>query len=251
MIRSMVIRDIRSRYIGSYLGFFWSVIHPLMQLLIYYFLFSVVMKMRLGVEYGETSYAIWLIAGLLPWMFFADVITRSPGAVLEQSNVIKKMVFPSELLPIVHLIAALVNHFIGVTILIVFITVLGYDLSFNLLFMFLYLFTIGIFALGIAWLLSSLNVFLRDVGQIIAVVINIWFFLTPIAYSSQMIPSHIKVLLRFNPMMHAVDGYRMALLSRTDFDINGFGYSVFVGIIIFVIGGLVFQKLKPAFADVL
>lgn len=251
MIRSMVIRDIRSRYMGSYLGFFWSVIHPLTQLLLYYFLFSVVMKMRLGAEYGETSFAVWLIAGLLPWMFFTEVVNRSPNAILEQSNVIKKIVFPSEILPFVHLTAAMVNHFIGLTILLGFLIVLGNGVSLNILFVFLYLFAIGIFALGISWLLSSLNVFLRDIGQVISVVINIWFFLTPITYPAKMIPPNVKMLLRLNPMMHAIDGYRMALLGKAGMDINGLAYLLIVGLVTFVIGGLIFQKLKPAFADVL
>lgn len=251
MIRSMVIRDLRTRYMGSYLGFFWSVIHPLTQLLLYYFLFSVVLKMKLGPEYGGISYAVWLISGLLPWMFFTEVINRSPNAILEQSNVIKKVVFPSEILPFVHLTAAMVNHFIGLTILIGFIVVLGYGISIKILFVFLYLFAIGIFALGISWLLSSLNVFLRDIGHVMSVVINIWFFLTPISYPAGMIPPRVKVLLRVNPMMHAIDGYRMALLGKADMDIKGLAYFLLVGCITFIIGGLVFQKLKTAFADVL
>src|SRR3990172_9144128 len=86
MIRSMVIRDLRARYMGSFLGFFWSVIHPLTQLLIYYFVFALVLKIRLGPGYGGANYALWLIAGLLPWMFFAEAVTRAPGAVLEQAN---------------------------------------------------------------------------------------------------------------------------------------------------------------------
>lgn len=251
MIRSMVIRDIRSRYMGSYLGFFWSVIHPLTQLLLYYFLFSVVMKMRLGAEYGDTSFAIWLIAGLLPWMFFSELVIRSPGTVLEHSSVIKKMVFPSEILPFVHLTAAMMNHFIGLTILFGFLLVLGYEISLKIIYLFLYMFTIGLFALGISWLLSSLNVFLRDIGQVISVVMNIWFFLTPISYPIHMIPPHANVLLRLNPMLHVVDGYRMALLGKADMDIGGLAYILIVGLVTFVIGGLVFQKLKPAFADVL
>src|SRR4030067_1972145 len=233
MIRSMVIRDIRSRYMGSYLGFFWSVIHPLSQLLLYYFLFSVIMRMRLGTEYGETSFAIWLIAGLLPWMFFTEVVSRSPSAVLEQSSVIKKMVFPSELLPFVHLTAAMVNHFIGLLIISGFILVLGYGISFKIVYLILYLFAIGVFALGISWILSSLNVFLRDIGQVISVVIHIWFFINPITYPSHMIPAKINGFLRFNPMLHAVDGYRMALLGKADIDITGLTLLLIVAIITF------------------
>lgn len=251
MIRSMVSRDIRARYMGSYLGFFWSVIHPLTQLLLYYFLFSVVMRMRLGAEYGETSFAVWLIAGLLPWMFFTEVVNRSPNAVLEQSNVVKKMVFPSELLPFVHLTSAMVNHFIGLGILTCFLLFSGNGISLNILFVFVYMLMIGIFALGISWLLSSLNVFLRDIGQIIGVIINIWFFLTPITYPSQMIPPEAQGVLRLNPMLYAIDGYRMALLGKGDMDFRGLAILLSVAIITFVIGGLTFQKLKPAFADVL
>ena len=251
MIRSMVTRDMRARYMGSYLGFFWSVIHPLTQLLLYYFLFSVVMKMRLGPEYGGTSYAIWLIAGLLPWMFFTEVVNRSPNAVLEQSSIIKKMVFPSELLPFVHLTAAMVNHFIGLSILMGFVLVLGYGITVKILFMFLYMLIIGIFALGISWLLSSLNVFLRDIGQIISVVINIWFFLTPISYPGSIIPPRVQGLIRLNPMLHAVEGYRMSLLGKADMDLKGLAFLLAIALITFAIGGLIFQKLKPAFADVL
>lgn len=251
MIRSMVSRDIRTRYMGSYLGFFWSVIHPLTQLLLYYFLFSVVMRIRLGEEYGETSFAIWLIAGLLPWMFFTEVVNRSPNAVLEQASVIKKMVFPSELLPFVHLTAAMVNHFIGIGILTCFLLLLGYGISLKILFVFLYLLMIGIFALGISWLLSSLNVFLRDIGQVIGVIINIWFFLTPISYPSHMIPPEAQGVLRLNPMLYAIDGYRMALLGRGNIDFSGLVIFLIVALITFAVGGLTFQKLKPAFADVL
>ena len=184
-------------------------------------------------------------------MFFTEVVNRSPNAVLEQASVIKKMVFPSELLPFVHLTAAMVNHFIGLTILFGFLIVLGYGLSFNILFVFLYLFAIGLFALGISWLLSSLNVFMRDIGQVISVVINIWFFLTPISYPGRMIPPSVKGLLRLNPMLHAVDGYRMALLGKADIDMTGLAYLLVVALITFTLGGLTFQKLKPAFADVL
>ena len=251
MIRSMVNRNMRARYVGSYMGLFWSVIHPISQLLIYYFVFSVVLKMRLGEEYGSTSYAIWLVAGLLPWMFFSEVVNQSPRAILEQSTVIKKVVFPSELLPVIFLTTTLVNHLIRLTILFSFILILGYGVSFKILFLLLYLFTIGIFALGISWLLSSLNVFLRDIGHVLPVVIQIWLYLTPIFYPSHMIPPSVRWIYELNPMFHAVNGYRMALLGKADMDFRGLAILMIVAITTFVVGGLTFQKLKPAFADVL
>ena len=251
MIRSMVVRDMRSRYIGSFLGIFWSILHPLAQLITYYFIFSVVIKIRLGPEYGGTNFAFWLVAGLLPWLFFADVVSRSPSAVLDQSNLITKMVFPSQILPFAHLVAAMVNHLIAVVIYIVFLLLFGYGLSFQVLFILPILLAMSLFALGIAWALSALNVFLRDIGQIVGVFLQIWFFTTPIFYPSHLIPDNLKVLFGLNPMFHVVNGYRAAILGKTDIDPIGLSSLALIALLAFGVGGLIFRKLKPAFADVL
>lgn len=251
MIRTMVIRDMRARYMGSFLGFFWSVIHPLTQLLIYYFVFAVVLKMRLGPEYGGTNFAVWLIAGLLPWMLFAEAVTRAPNAVLDQSNLVKKMVFPSEIFPIVNLTAAIVNHLIGLAILLGFLVLSGYGLSFKIVLILPYLLLTALLVLGISWLLSAVNVFLRDIGQIISVVVNIWFFLTPVIYPPNLIPESVRWLFGLNPMLYVVDGYRAALLGKTEIDISGMAYVLVVALAIFALGGMTFKRLKPAFADVM
>lgn len=251
MIRSMIIHDMKKRYVGSFMGIFWSVIQPLTQLLVYYFIFSVVFKMRLGPEYGGTHFTIWMISGLLPWLLFAEVIGRSPSSVLDQSTMIKKMVFPSEILPIVTLCAAIISHLIGMIILIGLLLALGGTIPIKILLIIPYLFALGIFALGLSWLMSSLNVIIRDIGQIIVVVLNIWFFLTPIVYKYESVPVSVQKLFRLNPMLHIVDGYRVALLGKTDMDIAGFAYVMLIGTIFLVAGALTFRKLKPIFADVL
>lgn len=251
MIQSLVVRDIRARYVGSLLGIFWSVIHPLSQLSIYYFVFSVILKVKLGPEYGGTHFSIWLIVGLLPWMFFSEVVMRAPGAVLEQANLIKKTIFPSEILPFSHLAAAMVNHFIAVAILLILIGIFDIGLSFRAILIVPYLISIGIFAMGISWILSAFNVFFRDIGQVIGVFINIWFYFTPIIYPKNLIPDRFQELLKLNPMLHAVDGYRLALLGQKDPNPLGLVYLFTIGLCCFAIGGLVFKKLKPAFADVL
>ncbi len=247
----MVGRDIRQRYAGSIMGLFWSVIHPLTQLLIYYFIFSVIFKMKLGPEYGGANYAIWLISGLLPWMLFAEIVTRSPMAVVEQSDLLKKMAFPSEILPVVQLSAALINHLIGMLILFGFLIVLGYGISLNILWTPLYLILTGILGLGIAWLLAALNVFFRDVAHLIGVFVNIMFFLTPIVYSYSLIPERARGIMGLNPMLHAIEGYRMALIGRGGMDLYGLLYLLIIALFLFVLGGVTFRKLKPAFADVL
>jgi len=249
MIRTLVRRDLRGRYVGSFLGLFWSFIHPLSQICIYYFVFSVILKVKLGPEYGGMSFTIWLIAGLLPWMFFAEVVTRSPTAVLEQANLITKMVFPSEILPFCHLIAASINHFISMGLFVVFLYIVGYGLSFKFLLVLPILFSTCLFALGLSWMLSALNVFLRDIGQIIGVVVNIWFFLTPIIYPRHVIPEKYQGLYGLNPMLHAVEGYRTALLGKMDFNMESLLYLFVPALVMFALGGLVFKKLKPAFVD--
>lgn len=251
MIRRLVVRDIRSRYVGSFLGVFWSVLHPLFQLLVYYFVFSVILRVKLGPEYKGTHFAIWLIVGLIPWMLFSEVVVRAPGAVLEQADLIKKMVFPSEILPLSHLATALVNHFIVLGITIVFIAGFDVGLSFKMALIIPYLTGVSVFAMGLSWVLSGLNVFLRDIGQVIGVLTNIWFYFTPVIYPMSLIPKQYQALFRLNPMLHAVEGYRMALLGQTAPSSSGIIYLLIVGCCFFVIGGMVFKKLKPAFADVL
>ncbi len=253
MIWSMAIRDIRARHVGSFLGIFWSIIHPLTQLLIYYFVFSVILKIKLGPEYGGTNFAVWLVAGLLPWMFFADVLTRSPGAVLEQSSLVSKTVFPSEILPFTLLIAAIINHLIGVVIFIGLLVFFGYSITLKILLIIPILLTTAIFALGLSWMLSALNVFLRDIGQIIGVFVNVWFFLTPIIYPRHLIPKFWQGVYGLNPIIYSIEGYRVSLLRTADININieGVSYLFLLSLFTFAIGGLIFKKLKPAFGDVL
>jgi ABC-type polysaccharide/polyol phosphate export permease len=251
MIRSMVARDLRARYMGSLMGVFWSVIHPLTQIALYYFIFSVVLKIRLGAEYAGTSFGMWMIAGLLPWLFVAEVVTRSPSAVVEQANLVKKMPFPSELFSIVNLSAAMVNHLVTMTLFIGFMAVSGHGVSLHLLGIIPYLLVTSVFGLGIAWLLSSVNVFLRDVGQITGVVVNIWYFLTPIVYPRTMIPDSLQKVFALNPMLHITEGYRTALLGTSDMDLVGYGYVSVIALGVIALGATVFRRLKPVFADVL
>ena len=251
MIRSLVVRDIRARYTGSFLGVFWAFIHPLIQLVMFYFVFSVVLKARLGAEYAGTHYAIWLMCGMLPWMLFSEIVNRSPGAVLEQANLITKTVFPSEILPLAHVAAAMMNHLIMFSILTGFLVVLGDGFSLKFLWIPVFFLGVILFSLGLAWFLSAVNVFLRDIGQVLGVVLQFWFFFTPVIYPAGLIPEKFQAWLSFNPMLHPVEGYRMALLGRAEPNLWGLAvlYTWGIGAIIF--GGLVFRKLKPIFADVL
>jgi ABC-type polysaccharide/polyol phosphate export permease len=251
MLRSMVVRDIRSRYVGSFLGIFWALVHPLTQLMIFYFIFSIVLKARLGEEYSGVHYAFWLMSGMLPWMLFAEIVNRSPGAVLEQANLIKKTVFPSEIISLAHASAAIVTHLIASSILLGFLIIRGPGISLTLLWLPIFLLGVILFAIGLAWTLAALNVFLRDIGQVLGTIINIWFFLTPIIYPLHLIPGNLQKWVALNPMLYPVEGYRMALLGRTDMSPAGLAVLFVCGLTAFVLGGLIFKKLQPAFSDVL
>ena len=134
---------------------------------------------------------------------------------------------------------------------IVFLYIVGFGLSFKFLLVLPILFSTCLFALGLSWMLSALNVFLRDIGQIIGVVVNIWFFLTPIIYPRHVIPEKYQGLYGLNPMLNAVEGYRAALLGKTDFSMESLLYLFLPALVMFSLGGMVFKKLKPAFADAL
>lgn len=251
MIRNMVIRDLRTRYIGSFLGFFWTIIHPLTQILIYYFLFSVIVKIKLGSAYGGTNFGLWLICGLLPWFFFSEIIDSSPDVILNQADIIKKSVFPSEILPLTLVLTAFVNHIIGFIILVAFLLISGIGISVKILLALPVLFSIGIFAIGISWALSALNVFYRDIGQIVSVVLSVWFFGTPIIYPFDRVPEQFQTILRWNPMVHLVEAYRWALLGKTELEVKPLLIISIPILITFIFGGLFFKRLKPAFTDVL
>lgn len=248
MIRSMVARDLRVRYIGSYLGFFWTIVHPLTQIAIYYFIFSIVLKVRLGPGHGGADFAVWLIAGILPWFLVAEVVNRAPMAVLEQSTIIAKTVFPSELLPLAQLISALVTHLIALLIFMGFLAVSGSGPSPRVLMVFPAMLVLSLFVLGMSWLLAALNVFLRDIGQFVTVLVNIWFYLNPIIYPVQKIPESVQRIYCLNPMVHIIEAYRLALLGESGLSVAGIMYVTTFALAVFTLGGFVFKKLKPSFA---
>jgi ABC-type polysaccharide/polyol phosphate export permease len=191
------------------------------------------------------------MCGLLPWMMFVEIVSRSPSAVLEQASLIKKSVFPSEILLVAHVTTAMVNHVIMFGLVILFVVFEGMGLSWRIFWLPVYLAGISLLALGLGWMLSSLNIFMRDIGQVLGVILNIWFYLTPVVYPIEMVPDSYKRLLAFNPMLYPIEGYRMALLGRGETNLAGLAILFSCGLLVALFGGLLFKRLKPAFPDVL
>ena len=252
LIRSMVIRDLKSRYVGSAMGFFWSVIHPLVLLASYTFVFSVLLKQSLSGEAGTTSFAINLFCGILPWLVFQETLTRSGNVLVDHSNLITKTLFPSEILPVSVLIANLVNHFIALGIFLLVVLLYLHKMSFLVLLVPVYLLALSLFALGLSWFVCSVQVFLRDTTQVLTVVLTFWFWFTPILFSEKRLESpKLVFLMHINPLAEVVSAYRKCLLSFEPPSWPGLISLYAVAILSFIGGGLFFRYTKKSFADVL
>lgn len=251
LIKNFVLRDLRSRYVGSFMGIFWAVIHPLVLLVSYTFVFSVILHVRPWRSAGIANFPVFLFSGILPWLLFQETVARSSTVILENANIIKKTLFPSEILPITVFLASLVNHAVGLAIL-VLVLALGFSkLSWLLLLLPLYLIPLMLFSLGLGWIVSCLNVFVRDTTQVLSVLLTFWFWFTPIFYSAEMVPEKLQLLMRLNPMTHVVNGYRDSLLAIRSPDWSSVVSLLAVSGVVFVLGGFFFRNTKREFADVL
>ena len=251
LIKGMVLRDLKSRYVGSAMGLFWSVIHPLVLLASYTFVFSVILKQRLGSQAGTTSFAIYLFCGILPWLVFQETLSRSSNILIDHSNLITKTLFPSEILPVSVLIANLVNHLIGLGIFLLIIVVYLQKISWLMLLAPVYLLALCLFALGLSWFISSVQVFLRDTAQILTVVLTFWFWFTPIFFDEERIPQTLRLFMQINPLAAVVIAYRKCFLSFEMPSLQGLFFLYVLALISCVGGGLFFRHTKKSFADVL
>jgi lipopolysaccharide transport system permease protein len=251
LIHTFVIRDLRARYIGSFIGFFWSVIHPIVLLISYTFVFHFVFGLRPRPETGTTSFPLFLFCSILPWLFFQETLQRSSTVIIENASLVTKTIFPSEILPLTVMLAGLVNHLIGFAILlgILFFT-LG-KISVFILFIPVYFFLLMLFTLGLSWFVSSLNVFVRDVSQVLSVILIFWFWFTPIFYSTDQFPANLRFLMRWNPLAHVVAGYRDCLLGMRMPDLSVLALFAILAFLVFAAGGIFFRKTKREFVDVL
>lgn len=246
----MAIHQIQSRYIGTFGGFAWSIIHPLMMILVYWFVFSVGFKVQPA---GGVPFIVVFLCGLIPWSMFAEAVTTSANAINANAHLVTKTVFPTEILPVVYLAASLITHTVMLGIFIIVMLFNKVSLSlYNLQFLY-YLFCLSVFSLGLGWLLSAINVFYKDVSQSLGVILNMWFWCTPIVWLIDIIPSRYQYIIKLNPMFYIVDGYKSSFIYHSPVWHNpkGFLYFWVICTLVFIAGALTFRKLKPEFAEVL
>ena len=252
MVMTMAVRELRVRYVGSSFGLLWAVINPLTQVAIYGIIFGVFFNARPNPVYGTDSYFLYLICGLIPWQFFSQAISSTTGVIPANRNlIIKAAGFPSGVLPMVTIISQIMNHLIALFVLIVILLIFKVGLSFYILLVPVYIILMSIFTLGLGWIFSSLNVYMRDVQHIVGLIMTAWFFFTPIFYSTEIIPTKILPVLKLNPMYYVIDGYRYASLAGELPPIQNLIYLTLISVFVFGLGGMVFRKLKPGFAEVL
>lgn len=251
LIWSFVKRDLLARYKGSTVGLFWSVIHPLIMLGLYTLVFSAILKVRVGAGEGTDYFALYLFCGLLPWNAFAEGLNRSTGVILEHANLIKRVIFPSEILPVYPVVAGIVNELIGFGVLLGVLLVIGHPIRPVILVLPAILLLQFALTTGLAWLIAGTTVFVRDLGQILGVVLTLWLFLTPIFYPPAMVPQGMQVLLTINPMYTVVEAYRSLILRGQVPAWWSLAALALVALVVNWLGYRVFARMRRAFADVL
>lgn len=242
--------EIRGRFAGSMGGFLWSLLTPLANLLIYIFVFSLVLKIRLKpMETGTDSFAIFFLAGLLPWGAFSETLNGASDLFLERAALITKVAFPLEILPMIGVIVPFLLHGLGFVMYLGYLALQGY-LHMLWLWLPVIIFFHMLFALGMVALISSLSVFLRDIKHFMGTVLSLWFFATPIIYPLSMVPPPFRFFIKLNPMYPFITLYRRILLQHT-FSWEMLGVAGGIALLMFAGGVLFFGRAKYAFADVL
>jgi lipopolysaccharide transport system permease protein/teichoic acid transport system permease protein len=246
----MAKREVKSQYVGSILGFLWTFIQPAVMLTVFWFVFSVGFKAK---PVSDVPFVVWLAAGMAPWFAFSAIVSSSAGAITSHAHLIKKTVFPSQILPVVKVVSNMIGHAAFILLLFVLIIANDVQISFWNLQALYYLFCMIILALGIGYLVSSLNVFVRDVAQIVGVVLQVGFWATPIFWDIGMMSAKVQNVLKLNPVYYIVQGYRDSFIAFIPFWERGL-YGLYfwtVTALVFLVGATVFSKLKLQFADVL
>jgi lipopolysaccharide transport system permease protein/teichoic acid transport system permease protein len=250
LIVSMAVREVRAQYVGSSIGLLWTVVHPIVMITVFWFVFSVGFKAR---PISDVPFVVWLTAGLAPWYVFSEIISGSTNIIVAHSHLVKKTLFSPQILPIVKILSSLVTHVVFLVVL--FVLLLSQQMSFSIYYFqgLYYLFCLLALALGLSWALSALNVFLRDIAQLVTVVLQVGFWVTPIFWDINMMSPDIQCYLKYNPVYYIIQGYRESFITFQPFWSHPY-YTLYfwcITITILVCGALVFRKLKNQFADVL
>ncbi len=250
LIMELARKDFQQKYLGSYLGIIWGFIQPMINILIFWFVFQVGFK---ATPVNNVPFILWLMCGMIPWFFFSDAIINAANAFTENSYLIKNIVFKISVLPIIKVLSSLYVHLFFIGFLFCMFLIYGYKPDLYYLQVLYYLFATVALVLSISLLTSSIMVFVKDTTQIVNMLLQILFWLTPVFWNKAVLPVQYKFMLQINPVYYIVDGYRNTFIYHKwfweDMHLTMFYWSFTA--VIFIIGVILFKRLKPHFADII
>lgn len=251
LIVTLVARDLEGRYRGSYGDRVWAIAHPLLLMVTYWFVFGVVLKTRFNGDPNPSIYVLFFLCGMLPWLAFSEAVGRAPNVILENRNLVKKLVFPVEILPINLVLSAMVTGGVAILVYLFFVRAILEWFPWQILWLPFILLPQFLLAAGVCWAWSAIGLFARDLGQINGFLLTAMFFLTPICYPEQSLPPSLVPLLQKFPIYKLVAEYRLLLIAGEAPEWRVYGQLLSMSLVVFYLGYGVFRKLRPSFPDVL
>ncbi len=244
MVRSLVKRDLKGRYKGSVLGFFWTFLNPLLQLCVYTLVFSTIMRA------GIRDYYLFLFVALIPWIFFSTSLTGGAGCILTQQDMVKKIYCPREVLPVSYVTSQFINMLLGFAVIFPVLLFAGYPLRLGpLLCLPVIMIVEYILALGFTMVMSAVTVYVRDMEYILGIVAMAWQFLTPVMYSADQVPEHVRWIFSVNPMSYVITAYRDILYQGKIPGMETLLPAALTGTGMLAAGWHVFQRLQKRFVE--
>ncbi len=245
MIKGWTKKELRTRYKGSFLGFLWTFVNPLMQLIIYSLIFPFILKIN------QENFAMFLFVALIPWNFFTNCLQGSCGLIVANSSLVTKVYFPREVLPLSYTLSGLLNMIFSYIIVFPMLIIFNISLSWNILWLPILMIVQTLLCAGFSMLFCSLNVYFRDLEYFTNVVLMALYFMTPIMYEIDVMPKKMHWLLRINPMTNFVELYRDITFYGRSLNFELFFWTLLYSLFIFVIGYVVFGKLQKKFTEIL
>nr|WP_122013712.1 ABC transporter permease [Maliibacterium massiliense] len=243
MIWSLVRRDLRGRYKGSVLGFLWTFINPLLQLAVYTLVFSFVLRSNIE------NFYMFLFVALVPWLFFSACLSGGAEAVLGQKEMVKKIYFPREVLPVAHTTSNFVNMLLCMLVIFAVLLISGIGIRMSVLYLPVIMIIQYILCMGVTFLTSSLTVYFRDLEHILGILSMAWMYMTPILYPMDIVPAELQKLYMLNPMTPIILSYRDVLFYGTAPDMFHLLYSLVFSLVVCIVGFAVFERLKRRFVE--
>lgn len=243
LLKTNIKKEIRGKYKGSWLGVLWTFLNPLLMLAVYAFVFPYILRVNVD------NYTIFMIVALIPWNFFTTAIQSGTGSVVANGNILKKVYFPREIIPISITTSQLVNFLITCIIMAVFIIFSGVGFSVHALLFPLLVLIQYVLILGLTFILSALTVFVRDIDHFVSVILMLGFYATPIVYQGEMLPKKFQIFLKLNPMAQLVEAYRSILYYHRLPDMTMLVVWGLGSVALLVVGYLIFKKLEKSFVE--